>query len=448
MCFLTGVPFKFQNKVAGCHKGYVYGVAFSPDGEHLVSVGADKRIQLYDGKSGEPTRTISESDHAGSIFGVSWSADSKSFVTCSADQTVRIWTVQGECTKTWRFGEGISVPDHQVGVVWPAGRADGLIISISLAGDLNYLYSDSETPKLVVQGHNRSIAAVGYADGTVLTGSFEGKVCAWDISSGAGQTIDGSSHTNQISGFTSAGGRAYSVGWDDTLRIIDTPTKTFLSSADGGATKLSAQPRGIAAAKTTVTGNEYETLYVATHKGIDIFDSQTGKEFEHFDTREFTPVAIGASGKYVAISDESGNVHIFTAACKPTYRTLVPERSIHPSTSPVTTLRFAPRGTYLAIGTQQGKIQVWATDSWTLVTDRWSSHTAKIMAIDWNEEETHAVSGSLDTSVHLWSLEKPGSRVKAANAHKEGVNGVVWTKEGRVVSMGGDGAIKVWAVKL
>lgn len=33
----------------------------------------------------------------------------------------------------------VSIPDHQVGVVWPAGRSDGLIISLNLAGDLSYL---------------------------------------------------------------------------------------------------------------------------------------------------------------------------------------------------------------------------------------------------------------------------------------------------------------------
>ena len=39
-----------------------YGVAFSPDGSHLVSVGADKRIQLYDGKTGEVKGQIGEGE--------------------------------------------------------------------------------------------------------------------------------------------------------------------------------------------------------------------------------------------------------------------------------------------------------------------------------------------------------------------------------------------------
>lgn len=34
-----------------------------------------------------------------------------------------------------------------------------------------------------------------------------------------------------------------------------------------------------------------------------------------------------------------------------------------------------------------------------------------------------------------------------SNAHKEGVNGVVWVGDGKVVSVGGDAAVKVWRVE-
>ncbi|KAG4218003.1 hypothetical protein PC116_g33517, partial [Phytophthora cactorum] len=215
MCFLHGAPFKFDSKSAGLHKGFVLGTAFSPDGNTLVTVGADKRIQLYDGKTGEPTKSIGENEHTGSIFAVSWSKDSKSFVTASADQTVKLWDVEaGKVTQTWKFGgDGVSIPDQQVGVVWPHGRSDGLIISLSLGGDLNYLVEGNPKPIRVVQGHNKSITALGVgSDGkgqTLWTGSFDGRVCSWDLGSGAATVVDGQTHTNQVTQFTSSTGRAY-----------------------------------------------------------------------------------------------------------------------------------------------------------------------------------------------------------------------------------------------
>jgi WD40 repeat protein len=44
-------------------------------------------------------------------------------------------------------------------------------------------------------------------------------------------------------------------------------------------------------------------------------------------------------------------------------------------------------------------------------------------------------------------LKAPGKRVKAPNAHKDGVNGVAWVDGGKkVASTGGDAALKIWDV--
>ena len=72
--------------------------------------------------------------------------------------------------------------------------------------------------------------------------------------------------------------------------------------------------------------------------------------------------------------------------------------------------------------------------------------------IAWSGDGGFAVSGSLDTNVHIWSLASPGKRVKVGNAHKEGVSGVVWIEggadgKGRVVSVGADAAVKSWKVE-
>lgn len=113
----------------------------------------------------------------------------------------------------------------------------------------------------------------------------------------------------------------------------------------------------------------------------------------------------------------------------------------------ITAMSFSPDGSLLAVGNNQGKIAVYDTTSWDTKTDRWSAHTARVMAISWNAAGTHAASVGLDTNVFIWSLKSPGKRVKAANAHKDGCYGVCWLDgDTKIATAGGDAALKIWEV--
>lgn len=432
MCFLHGAPFKFAGKSNDLHKGFVYGTAFSPDGNLLVTVGADRRIQLYDGKTGEPTKQIGEGVHTGSIFAVTWAKDSKRIVTASADQSVRVWDVEsGENVKSWKLGQegAVNVGDQQVGVAWPR---DDLIIALSLDGDLNYLSESSEAPTKTVQGHNKGITAMTTgSDGSgkdVYTGSFDGRVCHWNVESGVGAVIDGQTHTNQVTQIAATSGQAFSVGWDDTLRTLDEGANTFT----GSSTKLEAQPKGISVTEGRVV--------VATASGIAVYSQ--GQQVGELSTN-YSPTSLAASGSTVAVGDGNDvRVYSLDSANK-----ISEVQVLKKAAAQVTSLAFSKDGSHLAVGNSQGKIFAFKTDDWSVATDRWSAHTARVMSIAWNDAGTHAASGALDTHVYVWSLAKPASRVKALNAHKDGVNGVSWVEgSSKVASTGGDAAVKIWTV--
>lgn len=251
MCFFHGAPFKFNTSVRGKHDKFVYGTQFSPDGASLVTVGSDRKIWLYDGKTGEAQKQIGEGEHKGSIFGVSWANDSKKLVTCSGDQTVKIWDAEvGKCTQSWRLGgeSGVSILDQQVGVTWPSGRSDGLVISVDLEGNLNYFQEGDAKPVKVVRGHSKAVTAAASAPGskTLWTGSYDGRARSWDLATGSANPIDGEMHSNYVSGIATEakGDRVYSVGWDDTLRTIDSSQLSFT----GNAVKADGQPKSVAVA--------------------------------------------------------------------------------------------------------------------------------------------------------------------------------------------------------
>lgn len=435
MVFYHGAPYKFNSKSTQ-HTGFVFGAAYSPDGSTLVTVGADKRIHLYDGKTGEPTKEIGQGEHTGSIFSVSWSQDGKKFATASADQTVKLWdNDSGTVIQTWKFGDDVRISHQQVGVVIPHGRSDGLIISVSLDGHLTYLTEGKKDPVRIVYGHAKGITALtSGSDGQgadLWTGSFDGRICHWDVKAGVATDVDGEAHSNQVAQFATVSGKAYSTGWDDTLRLIDESAKTFL----GSPIKLSAQPKGVSAANGLV--------FVATYSGVEVYsDDKLVKE----QSLDYTPGAIAASGSFVAIGANENSVRIYKADSDGRLEEL---KAISNPTGTISALAFSKDGAHLAAGNGIGKIYVYKTDSWELVADRWSAHTARVTSIAWDDTGAYAASGSLDTNVFVWCLEKrnQGKRIKAANAHKDGVNGVAWVQGGKVASAGGDANIKIWSVQ-
>jgi WD40 repeat protein len=427
LVFYTGAPFKFSTSLRGKHDKFIFGTAFSPDGASLVSVGADKRIWLYDGKTCDPKIQIGDGVHTGSIFGVAWSNDSKRIVTASADQTVRIWDVEtGKNTTTWSLGKDkvVSIPDQQVGVTWPSGRSDGLIISVDLEGNLNYLTEGSAKPTKIVRGHQKSITAATLNGQTFYTGSYEGRVYSWDITKGLAEKIDGEAHSNYVAAFASEANKTYSVGWDDTLRCISAETFT------GTALSIPAQPKSLSISSKDVT-------YVATAESIEIY--KAGAKLNSLPVKGATAVAITGSLLAVGLDDKSIGLYSISGD-KPTSI----DKELRKATGAISTLTFSPDGKHLAAGVANGKIMVYNTDDWAVATDRWSAHTARITSIAWDPTSELAVSGSLDTNVYVWSLKEPAKRTKALNAHKDGVNGVAWDKSGLILSTGGDATVKTW----
>jgi hypothetical protein len=372
--------------------------------------------------------------HTGSIFGISWAKDSKKFVTASADQTVRIWDPEaGKAIQTWRMGEeGVtSVPDQQVGVVWPTGRSDGLVISVDLEGNLNYLVDGNPKPTRVVRGHQKSITAAAISGSTFATGSYEGRVLAWDLSTGLADNVDGAAHSNYVAGIATEHNQAvlYSVGWDDTLRSISVSDKIFT----GQASELGSQPKGIAATSSVV---------LVLSDSIDIY--KNGSKASSLSIK-YTPTSIAAHGTTVAVGGDDKLVHIYTLSGTSLKDTDVVLRR---ATSAISALAFSPSGSKLAVGASNGKIYAFeASGDFKIITDRWSAHTARITCLAWDDTEKYAASGSLDTNVMVWSTEDPGKRIKMLNAHKDGVTGVAWEKAARIISAGGDASVKVWSVK-
>lgn len=435
LVFLHGPPFNFNSSVKGKHTSFIHDVKFSPNGEYIVTVSADHKVALYDGKTGEFKSFVGEEEgHSGSVFAASWSPDSKTFATASADATIRLWDVEtGKSTKVWTFEK--SVPNQQVGVVF----AGDYIISLSLSGELNYLTLDSDTPVKVISGHQKNITSLSvFPDSPkdLYTGSFDGKVVQWEIKTGKSATVEGDGHDTLVTALlpSSDGTTTWSISWDDTLKALSgTKFKSNIVAS------LGAQP--------VSASNDDDILTIVTENSLQVYDNATGKQIAT-KTLPFSASSVGVSVAAGLISvGRAGDYGISLFNIKDlsdadSSSTKLPNlRSIPSNTS------FSPDGKYLAVGTSSGKITLYNVAERSLKTARWASHSSRVTSISWHPSGEYAATGASDADVYIFSLNTPGKVIKNLRAHKDGVNAVAWTSPETLATVGADATVKTWTVK-
>ncbi|GAT65609.1 serine/threonine protein kinase [Planomonospora sphaerica] len=170
---------------------YVQGVALSPDGRRLVSVGGvrDTEAHVWDVASG---RRVGK-PVVGAFF-AEFSPDGERFVTGSGFEWVRLWRTSD------RRQEGASMRHGQL-VAGAAFSPDGRLLATAGWDRAVRLWRTSGKAAGVLNGHKDQVNAVVFLDGTTLASAGYDKVVrVWDVASrkpegpvfkGSGSTVNG-----------------------------------------------------------------------------------------------------------------------------------------------------------------------------------------------------------------------------------------------------------------
>ncbi|KAH7925452.1 WD40 repeat-like protein, partial [Leucogyrophana mollusca] len=427
--FHQGAPYKYD-KTIKTHTKFVQDVRYASSGDHFASVGSDSKIFLYDGKTGDTIEEFTDSPHKGSIMACSWSPDNRSLLTSSMDCTVKLWDVETrKVTTTWTVGKGVN--HQQVGNVW-SGDSD--LVSLSMSGDLNIFDSRSgDKPSRVFQAPQKAVTSAALSSSsTFLAGTADGRILSYDTSAGSVDLVAGDGHSNLVSAMASGSGKVFSAGFDDRVREIE--VNQFSPASFSSA----SQPKSLAIAPDS-------TAFIAETGSVEaVRDNQRVFELKP----SYGPSAVAVGGDVVAIGGEDNKVHVHSWDGK----TLKESSVLEGNKGPITALAVSSDGRLLASGDSSGKIILFSVPEGKPITSRWSFHTARIASLSFLPSSTHLASGSLDTNVYVWSVEKPMSYVAIKGAAPGGASVVLWLgqegQKGTLVSAGADGCTRIWEVVL
>ncbi|MDJ0556791.1 MAG: CHAT domain-containing protein, partial [Microcoleaceae cyanobacterium MO_207.B10] len=160
---------KEVNSLQG-HNFYVEAVAFSPDGELIISGSWDGTIKLWK-KDGTLVETLS--GHNNDVLDVAFSPDGKLIALGSGDKTIKVWKKDGTLVET--------LSGHNDFVNAIAFSPDGKLIASGSRDKTIKVWKKDGTLVETLSGHNNDVLDVAFSlDGKLIaSGSRDNTIKVW-----------------------------------------------------------------------------------------------------------------------------------------------------------------------------------------------------------------------------------------------------------------------------
>jgi WD40 repeat protein len=406
------------------HRSPVQAIAFSPDGSTVLTGSRDNTARLWDARSGKPLAVPLH--HRDSVVAVAFSPDGRTVLTGSEDNTARLWDA--------RSGKPLAAPlQHRDSVVAVAFSPDGRTVLTGSEDNTARLWdARSGKPVSTPLEYLAPICAIAFSpDGrTVLTGSVDGTAQLWDADSGKPLATLLEHHAPVCTvAFSPDNSTVLTGSSDGTARLWDArsgkplaPPLKHQSTIRGAA----FSPDGT----TVLTGSADNTAR--------LWDTRSGKPLsaplQH--QAQVTAVAFSPDGRTVLTGSSDHTARLWDA------RSGKPLSPSSQKRDDVSTVVFSPDGSILLISSTDNVTQLWDTRSGKPFSPP-LKHQGRVLAAAFSQDSKTVLIGS-DNTARLWDT-RSGSPLSPPLQHQASVRAVAFSHNGRtVLTSFSDNIARLW----
>jgi WD40 repeat protein len=402
------------------HQGEVHAVAFSPDGQFILTGSSDRMARLWEAPSATPSGRSLPSRYP--VRAAAFSPDGRTALTVS-DGHPDLWEVA--------TGRPLDIKGQPIDQLSEVALNQ---VRRGLTWGLTWISQQRKGPLRLPFRHDGVIRSLALSpDGhTILTGGSDGTAHLWDRATGQSRILS-PAHDQPVVAVALGDRTAVTGSEDCTARLWDAATGEPRGQPlrhDGSVVAVALSPDG----NTVLTGSWDGTAR--------LWEAATGRELPGSPLRhggKVLAIAFSRDGRTVATGSADGTTSFWNVA------TGQPLGAPLRHQGPVMAVAFSPDGRRVLTGSQDKTAGLWEvatgqSDGLLL------QHQHRVQCVAFSPDGTTALTGSEDGTARLWDVAT-GKPCGPPVEHRAPVTAVAFSPDGRVVLTGGwDRTARLWEV--